>query len=148
MELDKRDKKIIKILQKNSRTPNTDIAQKLDISEAAVRNRIKKLQKQDIIKRFTVEIDPTKIGYNSIALVGVDVEPDKFLTAAEKLSQQEEISDVALTTGDHMIMMTIWAKNGDELTEIITEKIGKIDGIQDICPAVVLEKTEGGFLPK
>lgn len=146
MSIDNRDKKIIEILQKDSRTPNTEIAKKLEISEAAVRNRIKNLQKEEIIKRFTIEIEPSKLGYNSIAHVGIDVEPDKFLEAASKLSRHEEIKDIALTTGDHMIMMEIWAEDGDELTKILTEKVEKVDGVKDICPAVILEKIEDGFL--
>lgn len=142
--VDETDKKIIKILQKNGRTPNTEIAEKLDISEAAVRNRINELQEENVIKRFTIEVDSKKLGFKSVALVGVDVEPDKFLNVAEDLAQFEEIKEVALTTGDHMIMMEIWAEDGEELTNILTEKIGNKKGIKKICPAVILEKIKEG----
>lgn len=143
--IDERDEKIIEILRRDSRTPNTKIAEELGISETSVRNRIKELTEKGVIRRFTVEVDPGKLGYDSVALVGADVEPDKYLTAAEELSEFDSIRDVSLTTGDHMIMMEIWAEDGEELTKILSEKIGGIDGIERICPAIVLEKLKDGF---
>ncbi len=143
--VDEIDEKLIEILQKDSRTPNTEVAEKLDISEASVRNRIKDLQERNVIKKFTVEVDPGKIGYNSIALVGVDVDPEKFLPAANKLAEFDEIREVSLTTGDHMIMMEIWARTGEHLTKILSKKVGSIEGVERICPAVILEKIKDGF---
>lgn len=138
--IDEKDEKIIDMLSRNSRISYTEISAELDISETAVRNRIKELQKRDIIDKFTVEIDPSKVGYNSVAFVGVDVDPDKFLKAAKKLSEESEIRNVFLTTGDHMIMMEIWAKDGEELAELLSKKVGSLDGVERICPAIVLEK--------
>lgn len=143
--IDERDKKIIDILRRNSRVPNTEIANQLGISEASVRNRVKELQEEGVIRRFTVEVVPGKLGYDSVALVGADVEPDRFLEVAEELAEYESVREVSLTTGDHMIMMEIWAEDGEELTEILTEKIGRIEGIKQICPAIVLEKLKDGF---
>lgn len=139
------DRRIIEILQKDSRIPNTEIAKKLDISEASVRNRIKDLVEEGIIRKFTVETEPSRLGYDSVALVGVDVEPEKFLSAANELSEFEEVKEVFLTTGDHMIMMEIWAKTGEQLTEILSEKVGKVNGAERICPAVILEKIKDGY---
>ena len=143
--VDERDKRIIEILRKDARTANTEIAQKLDISEAAVRNRVNELQDKGVIKRFTIDVDPRKLGFNSIAIVGADVEPDCFLEAAEKLAEFDEVRDISLTTGDHMIMMEIWAEDEGQLTTILSEKVGKVEGIQRICPAVVLENLKNGF---
>ena len=143
--MDEIDRKIIEILRDDARTPNTSIADEVEISEASVRNRIKELEEKGVIKRFTIEVDPGKLGAESVALVGADVEPDKFLDAANKLAEFEEIKEVSLTTGDHMIMMEIWAGDGEELTEILTERVGKVKGVERICPAIVLEKIKDGF---
>jgi Lrp/AsnC family transcriptional regulator for asnA, asnC and gidA len=68
------------------------------------------------------------------------VEPTKLLEVAQKLCEIKEIRSVATSTGDHMIMTEIWAKDGRELTKIVSEKIGAMDGIKKICPAMILEK--------
>lgn len=75
-----------------------------------------------------------------MAIVGVDVDPPRLLEAAQKLCEITETRYVATSTGDHMIMTEIWTKDGRELTKIISEKIGTIEGVKKICPAIVLEK--------
>ena len=69
----------------------------------------------------------------------MDVEPSQFLDAARKMTEIEEVKYVATSTGDHMIMTEIVTKDGKELTKIISEKIGKIEGVHKICPAIILE---------
>lgn len=93
-----------------------------------------------MIKKFTIQVDPAKLGINTVAIVGVDVDPTKLLEAAQKLRNFKEIRYVATSTGDHMIMTEIWTKDGKELTRIISEKIGSIEGVRKICPAIILEK--------
>ncbi len=140
MEIDEIDKKIIEFLQEDGRMPFLEIAKKLKLSESTIRKRVENLKEKGIIKRFTIEIDPTKIGLDTIAIVGIDVEPSKLLEIAQKLCEFKEIHSVATTTGDHMIITEIWTKDSRELAKIISEKIGTIEGIKKICPAIILEK--------
>jgi len=141
--VDNKDLKIIEILQENSRTPYLEIARKLRVSEATIRKRVKALEEKGVIKNYTVLIDPSKIGYDSTAIIGFDVEPSKLLEVAQKMTELEEVKCVATSSGDHMIMTEIWAKNGKELSQIISKKIGTIRGVKRICPAIVLEKLKG-----
>lgn len=140
VEVDTLDLKILKILQEEGRIPFTEIAGKLKLSGSTIRKRVQALQKKEVIKKFTIEIDPSKIGIRTVAIVGVDVDPTELLGAAQKLCEIKEIRSVATSTGDHMIMTEIWTRNGRELTKLISEKIGKIEGIKKICPAIILEK--------
>ena len=140
LEIDRVDLEILKMLQEDGRIPFTDIAQKLKLSESTIRKRVQALQRKGVIRRFTVEIDPTKIGLRTIAIVGFDVEPTKLLEVAQKLCEIKEIRSVATSTGDHMIMTEIWTRDGRELTRLFSNKIGKIDGVKKICPAIILEK--------
>ena len=137
---DEHDQKIIQMLEQNSRRSLKDISKKLKLSESAVRKRVAALQNKGVIKKFTIQVDPAKLGANSVSIVGVDVEPTKLLEVAQKLCEIKEIRSVATSTGDHMIMTEIWAKDGRELTKIVSEKIGAMDGIKKICPAMILEK--------
>ena len=142
-EIDELDLKILKLLQEDGRLAFMDIAQKLKLSESTIRKRVQALKERGVIKRFTVEIDPAKIGLNTVAIVGVDVDPPKLLEVAQKLCEFKEIRCVATSTGDHMIMTEIWTKDGRELTRLISEKIGPIEGVRKICPAIILERLKG-----
>ena len=140
VEVDELDLKILKMLQEDGRLSFTEIAGVQRLSESTIRKRVHALKKKGVIKKFTIEIIPSKIGMNTVAIVGVDVDPTELLEAAQKLCEIKEIRSVATSTGDHMIMTEIWTRNGRELTKVISEKIGKIDGVKKICPAIILEK--------
>ncbi len=142
-EIDEIDQKILKLLEEDARLPFLEIAKKLKLSESTVRKRVQALKEKGVIKRFTVEIDPAKIGLNTVAIVGIDVDPPKLLEVAQKLCEFKEIRCVATSTGDHMIMTEIWTKDGRELTRLISEKIGPIEGVKKICPAIILERLKG-----
>jgi len=134
------DLKIIRMLEEDGSLPFTKIARKLGLDESTVRKRVLSLKKSGVIRKFSIVVEPAKIGFNAVALVGVDVAPDKLLEIAERLAQMPETRYVVTSTGDHMIMTEIWARNSKELSQILSEKIGAIEGVKKICPAIVIEK--------
>jgi len=56
------------------------------------------------------------------------------------LTALDEVKSVVTSTGDHMIMAEVWAHDNRELTEIVTQRIGKLDGVTRVCPAIILER--------
>lgn len=138
--IDKIDLKILQILEEDSSVPYTEIARRLKLNESTVRKRVAALKQMGIIRKFTVIIEPTRIGLNTVAIIGIDVDPPKLLETAQKLCEIPETKYVATSTGDHMIMTEIWTKDGKELSKIISEKIGTIEGVKKICPSIILEK--------
>jgi Lrp/AsnC family transcriptional regulator for asnA, asnC and gidA len=138
--IDEIDEKIIEALEENARATYKELAKKLGMKESTIRKRVLNLIEKKVIKKFTVIVDPSKIGKNAIAIIGVEVDPSILLNAAQKLSEIPEAKFVATSTGDHMIMMEVWAKDGKELTQIISEKIAKVNGVKRICPSIILER--------
>ncbi len=137
--MDRKDRIIIEMLSKNARISYSEIAKKLKISETAVRKRIKKLEEKGIIEGYTVKVNPSKLGYKSIAHIGINTRPDAFLHVACKLKEMEAVKCVAITSGGHSIMIDVWAKDSEELNKILDE-IEKIDGVISINPSVILER--------
>jgi Lrp/AsnC family transcriptional regulator for asnA, asnC and gidA len=140
MTLDDIDARIIEILEEDGRSSFTDIAEELKVSESAIRKRVSTLLSTGVIKRFTVKLDHAKLGFNTAAIVGIDVESDKMLEIAQRLCDLREVKCVATSSGEHMIMLEVWVKNGKELNRLISERIGKIEGVKKVCPALILEK--------
>jgi len=143
VNVDALDMKILKLLMLNGRVSLNEVARKLKLNESTIRKRVLRLQEKRVIKKFSVDLDPSKIGFNIVAIIGVDVEPVKLIEAAHKISEIPETRYVATSTGDHMIMTEIWAKDGMELAKLISNRIGKIEGVKKICPAIILEKLKG-----
>lgn len=139
--MDERDEMILRILMRNSRTPLTVIAAELDITETAVRKRLKKLEESGAIKAYTAIIDPFFIGYRGVALVGLDTVPEKLIPVFEHLKSVENVRYVSLTAGDHMIMFEAWCRTPTELGALL-KKLEKRDGVTRVCPAILLKRTE------
>jgi len=130
---------IIDILRENSRTPYLKIAEMLGVSETAIRKRIKKLEEEGVIQKYTVEIDPKKLGFDVNALIGIDTKPENYLSTIEKLKNIEKIRSLYSSSGDHMILIECWFQNSKELTKFCRE-LQTINGVTKICPAIILEK--------
>lgn len=138
--LDEKDAKIVEMLEEDGRQSFKGIARRLKVSEATVRKRVVVLQRAGVIKKFTIKVDNVSLGLNTIAIVGVDVDPTKMLDVAQKLCYLKETKCVATASGDHMIMLEVWTRDGRELTKLISEKIQTLEGVKRICPALILEK--------
>jgi Lrp/AsnC family transcriptional regulator for asnA, asnC and gidA len=137
-KLDEKDEIIVKMLMENARTPLSDIAKELEISDVAVRKRVTKLEKMGVLLGYTAKVDPKALGYEVISLTGIDVESENLLAVAQEVANRPYARSVSVTTGDHAIMVEIWARDGDEMSKIIKE-ISDLPGVKRICPAIVMD---------
>jgi len=139
--LDEVDKQILEILQENSRTPFTEIAKRIGLSEAAVRKRVRKLEEKGIIKGYLLDLDFNKAG-KAAAILGIDTSPEDFLNVLKELkkikSERKEVVEIYSSTGDHMVMMKIIFDSKEEMNKFV-EELSKIKGVTKICPAILLE---------
>ncbi|MCD6477684.1 MAG: Lrp/AsnC family transcriptional regulator [Candidatus Aenigmarchaeota archaeon] len=130
---------VLKVLMKNSKTPFLEMARMLGVSETAIRKRIRKMEEEGVIRAYTVDVDPKKIGFEVNALIGLDTEPEVYLQVIEKLRSMDEIRSLYTSSGDHMIMMEIWFKNMDELSKFV-DFLNSMNGVKKVCPAIIMEK--------
>jgi len=135
--IDDIDNKIIKILLNNSRISNTKIARLLNISEASVRKRIKKIIKIGIIKKFTVELNYNLLGYKRV-FVGLNIDKDKIFNILEKISKNKNINNIYLTGGDHDVLIDFLYSKPEELDEYI-KYLQSIEGIKSVWPTIVID---------
>lgn len=136
-ELDEKDLKILEKLASNARATYTELAKEVGLSDVAVIKRVKKLE-GTVIKRYTISVDPRKLGYSVVSFTGVDVEPEKMFSVIEELKRKDYVLGLWLTTGDHQLLAVIWAKNDEEMSRIHKE-ISAIEGVKRVCPAIVLK---------
>ena len=130
---------MIRILKQDSRKTHVDLAKIFGVTEAAIRKRIKKLESQGIIKKFTIEVDLKKLGFEVHTLIGLDASPENLINVLEKLKSMDEVVSLYSSSGDHMILIECWFKNMNELSEFV-KKLNTIEGVAKICPAILLEK--------
>ena len=127
--MDELDRKIIAILEQSGRASNARIARSVGVSEGTVRRRLKRLIAEKIIT-VTALPDPQKLGYQSEALVGVQVDPDKVNTVATSLASLDNTRWVAVTTGTYDVFAWVTLANAEALGLFLREKVGTIDGVR------------------
>ncbi|HDI01631.1 MAG TPA: Lrp/AsnC family transcriptional regulator [Candidatus Bathyarchaeota archaeon] len=138
-ELDEKDRRILEILMERGRATFRELARELGMSDVAIRKRVLRLERSGIISGYTALVDPRALGFSVISLTGVDVEPGELLRVARELVAKDYVRSAWLTTGDHEIMLEVWARDEAEMDAII-EEIKAMDGVVRVCPAVVIEK--------
>lgn len=135
--VDDRDLRILEILLRNSRTPYTDIAREVGISDVAVIKRVKKLENLGIIRRYTVIVDYNRLS-RLASLTGIDVDPGYLYSVIDILKGKEYVRALFLTTGDHSLIVLIVARSNAEMLEIHKELMN-ITGVKRVCPSIITD---------
>jgi Lrp/AsnC family transcriptional regulator for asnA, asnC and gidA len=130
-QLDNKDKKILNILQANSRTSYTYIASELGVSEATVRYRIKNLIDDGVINKFTVLLDTKKIGYPTTGILMVKIAPDYFENTSEQISDLIETYHVFQNTGEYNLVAVVHAHNLEHLSDL-RKRVEMMPGVRDV----------------
>lgn len=137
--MDGKDHKIIEALQEGARTPLRKISKRVHMSESAVRKRVKRLEHAGVIEGYTAVVNPSKLGYNTMAIVGLDVMPEKHREVIEGLMKLKEVRKLLTSTGEYGVMSMVWASDNSELNNIL-QKIGGIEGVKKTSTAIILER--------
>ena len=142
--MDELDRKLIELLQVNGRASNARIARQVGVSEGTVRRRLRRLIQDEIIRVVAVP-DPQKMGLNTIALVGIQAEPDKIDSVAAKLAELPEAQYVSLTTGSYDIFVWVALPSSEELGRFLRQKVGVTTGIRRTETFVHLAIVKKGY---
>jgi Lrp/AsnC family transcriptional regulator for asnA, asnC and gidA len=127
-KLDKLDCRLIRLLQKDGRMSNIAIAQELGVSEYTVRNRMKRLLDDKIIKIVAVS-DPIKLGFEVSGNLKIKIDLKKADMVIENLKKIDSVIWVALTTGGTDIDVDFITRSLKEFQDLIFKTISRIDGV-------------------
>ncbi|MDR3238249.1 MAG: Lrp/AsnC family transcriptional regulator [Spirochaetia bacterium] len=136
--IDELDAKIISRLQFDGRTSNTDLAKALDVSEATIRARLKRLTDDDIIQIVAVS-NPLKLGFEVTGDLNIRVDMKKMDNVISALNDFKELWYIVVTTGTSNINAEFVAKNLAELHDLVYNKLSRIDGIEQIETSVIMK---------
>ena len=143
-QLDDLDRKLIELLQANGRVANAAIAREVGVSEGTVRRRLQRLINEKIVRVVGVP-DLQKMGLNMVALVGIQVDPDKMDSVATELAQLPEVQYVSLTTGSYDIFIWVAMASSEELGQFLRQKVGVTAGIRRTETFVHLAIVKNGY---
>ncbi|MHC1628968.1 MAG: Lrp/AsnC ligand binding domain-containing protein [Candidatus Nezhaarchaeales archaeon] len=136
-QLDDVDHMIISILVKDARTPYTEIAKKVGLSEAGVRKRIDRLLRIGVIKRFTAEVDYTA-RVKAITLIATEPSADTS-EVSRKVKEINGVERVYEVTGVYDVVAVISSPSMTEVNKCIDE-LRRIKGIKSTNTMIILKE--------
>ena len=114
----------------NARKSINEIAKTAGISGAAVHQRLKKLEKTNLISGSQLVINPKLLGYKTMAFIGIYL--DKAIRnpdAVRKLRGIPEVIECHYTTGNWSIFAKLICRDNEHLMELLNKKIQPVDGV-------------------
>lgn len=126
--LDEVSKAIIEQLQQDGRRPYAAIGKAVGLSEAAVRQRVQRLQDAGIMQIVAVT-DPMQVGFSREAMVGIRVEGDIESVAAQ-IEAMPEVDYLVVCAGSFDILAEVVAEDDEHLLEIVARRIRGIPSVR------------------
>lgn len=137
---------ILRSLVENSRITISQMSKEIDIPDATISNRLKKLEK-NAIKQYTLILNPETLGLKVTAIIIIQTESEKHENVEKELSVLEEVSEIYSISGEYDILIKVWAHSIHELNRIVNSKIRSVDGVEDLTEMIVMERVKEGVVP-
>jgi len=129
-DLDEVDLKIIDALHKDGRVAFAQIAEQLGVSPGMIRQRYNRLVEQGYLKVVAIT-NPLRMGYKTMAMIGIRADGSKLLDVADKVSKLDEVIYMIITSGRFDIFAEVVCRDHGDLLRFITEKLSVIDGVRE-----------------
>ena len=128
--MDKTDLKILSELSNDSSISIPKLSEKINVNTSVVYSRIKRLVKSKLIKKFTIDVNDKELGYAVKSLTGINMDSKQRDVVIEELFKIPGVREISEVTGRFDILVIMFAKNLPEMHRLISEEIGKIQGIE------------------
>ena len=148
IELDDTDQGIIDLLRDDGRMAYRAIARELEITEATVRARVRRLEESDTMRVVAVT-DIEAAGFGMLLAIGVQVENRDPEAVARDLAAIAEVFSVNVVVGTHDIEILVVAPDSAGLNDLLSETLGRVTGVRRLTPALAVDvlKNQPDWVP-
>lgn len=123
ISLDDVDVQLLRILHEDARTSIADIARALNMSAPSVSERLRRLKESGVIRGFTIEVDPTLLGYELAFYIRISPLPGQLSKVVSVITEIEEIVECDRITGDDCFIAKAYVESAKEIEEVINRLI-------------------------
>jgi Lrp/AsnC family transcriptional regulator for asnA, asnC and gidA len=128
--LDSVDQFIVESMRQDGRVAFAQIAQQLNVSPGMIRVRYNRLVEMGILKVVAVT-NPLRMGYRTMAMIGIRTQGDKMLNVADKISEFDEVIYAIVVSGRYDIICEVVCRDHAHLLAFLTEKLYTVDGVRE-----------------
>jgi DNA-binding Lrp family transcriptional regulator len=134
------DRRIVEALRADGRMSVNELAARVNVSRATAYQRLSRLRETGVIRRFTVDVDPRKLGLPLAALVLVTVVQHAWREVGDRLRRLPGVEWLALSTGSFDYVLLVRAPDVDHLRDVILDGLQSIEGVQSAQTLLLLDE--------
>ncbi|MBP5703281.1 MAG: Lrp/AsnC ligand binding domain-containing protein [Paludibacteraceae bacterium] len=139
-KIDDLDRQILNIITKNARIPFKDIAEDCEVSRAAIHQRVQRLIDTGVIVGSGYHVNPKTLGYQTCTYIGIKLEKGSmYATVVPELEKIPEVVECHFTTGPYTMMVKLYAKDNEDLMDLLNGKIQSIKGVMSTETLISLD---------
>ena len=148
-KLDEKDRRILALVQRDGKQSQAEIARQVGLSTAAVNERLRRLERSGVIRRFTALVDPRAVGASITAFVEVFIEHPRFEPAfIEQLLKLDEVQECHHITGEFSLLLKVRVSDVDSLQQLLLQELNVREGVRQTRTVMVLSTAkEESFVP-
>ncbi|MFR9523834.1 MAG: Lrp/AsnC ligand binding domain-containing protein [Rikenellaceae bacterium] len=136
------DRKILRFLIKNARMPYLEIARECGVSGAAIHQRIRKLEEQNVILGSRILVNPKALGFDVCAFIGITLkDPRMLLDTMNHLISIPEIVESHFVTGDYNILVKVYCTDNEHMMNTLFDNLLTIPGVASTQTSLSLKET-------
>jgi Lrp/AsnC family transcriptional regulator for asnA, asnC and gidA len=140
-KIDELDLKILTELVKDASISVPKLSKKIDVNPSVAYSRIKRLSKRSLVQRFTVLVNEKLLGYDVDAVIGCNIDSRLRENIVREIFELDQVRDISEVTGRFDLLVNVKARSLDDLHNVISTKIGKINGVQHTETFIEMKRT-------
>lgn len=142
MVLDGTDFRILEMLQEDARQTYAAIGKRLGMAHSTIYDRIKRMEKQGVIKKYVALVDTEKAGVKTIvAILTIYTDPKESERVAEKLCEERQVLEVYASLSEELLIIAkVIAESQESLHDFIADSIAPLSGVMRIRTSIITRK--------
>ncbi|EMR12307.1 transcriptional regulator [Methylophaga lonarensis MPL] len=142
-QLDKYDRQILTLLQKNGRITNQELAEAISLSPSPTLRRVKQLEESGLIDGYVALLSARKLGLTLMAFIGISMDkhtPERFAALEQSLALYPEVLECHLITGqtaDYLLKVIV--RDMDAYQQFLLNKLTRIEGVTGVHTSFVMK---------
>lgn len=144
-QLDDIDVSILETLQIDGRISFSDLARRVNLSQPAVYQRVKRLEKRGYIRDYVARLDRSTIGYDLLCFIHINIQVhsyERIVEFREAVMNLSEVIECHHLTGSYDYLLKVVLRNRDDLERFAIERIASLPGVNRVQTSVVLSEVK------
>jgi Lrp/AsnC family transcriptional regulator, regulator for asnA, asnC and gidA len=132
------DREIIRLLQRDGRSSNTEIGRALGLTETTIRKRIARLVNEALVSIVAVPT-PDAVGMTTSAIIGISVQLQHIRSVSDQLVAQPEVRYVGVSTGRYDLIVEAFFSDHEHLLDFVSTRLGAMPGVTAVETSLILK---------